>query len=46
MTTALVAVLKRRCRRRRRAARETRFLDLVGTDHRALLVEITLHQRG
>ncbi len=28
------------------AARQTRFLDLAGTDHRALLVEITLHQRG
>jgi endonuclease/exonuclease/phosphatase (EEP) superfamily protein YafD len=26
------------------AAQETRFLDLTGTDHRAVLVELTLHQ--
>ncbi|MDQ1047125.1 endonuclease/exonuclease/phosphatase family protein [Streptomyces sp. V4I2] len=27
------------------AAQEARFLDLADTDHRALLVEVTLHQR-
>jgi endonuclease/exonuclease/phosphatase (EEP) superfamily protein YafD len=27
------------------SARTVRFLDLAGTDHRALLVDITLHQR-
>ncbi|MFE0251424.1 endonuclease/exonuclease/phosphatase family protein [Streptomyces sp. NPDC059010] len=28
------------------AARTTRFLDLPGTDHRALLADVTLHQPG
>ncbi|WP_435611406.1 endonuclease/exonuclease/phosphatase family protein [Streptomyces sp. bgisy159] len=28
------------------SARTARFLTLTGTDHRALLVDITLHQRG
>ncbi|MDO0913347.1 endonuclease/exonuclease/phosphatase family protein [Streptomyces sp. DT2A-34] len=28
------------------SARTARFLDLPGTDHRALLVDVTLHQRG
>ncbi|KMS74542.1 membrane protein [Streptomyces viridochromogenes] len=28
------------------SARAARFLDLAGTDHRALLVDVTLHQRG
>lgn len=28
------------------SARTARFLDLTDTDHRALLVDITLHQRG
>jgi endonuclease/exonuclease/phosphatase (EEP) superfamily protein YafD len=28
------------------SARDARFLDLSDTDHRALLVDVTLHQRG
>ncbi|WP_369170757.1 endonuclease/exonuclease/phosphatase family protein [Streptomyces sp. R28] len=28
------------------SARTARFLDLPGTDHRTLLVDVTLHQRG
>ncbi|MGN9755754.1 endonuclease/exonuclease/phosphatase family protein [Streptomyces sp. SD31] len=28
------------------SVRTARFLDLPGTDHRALLVDVTLHQRG
>jgi endonuclease/exonuclease/phosphatase (EEP) superfamily protein YafD len=28
------------------SARTARFLDLADTDHRALLVDVTLHQRG
>jgi hypothetical protein len=28
------------------SARTARFLDLPNTDHRSLMVDITLHQRG